>query len=156
MAASTIVGAREDLSIPGAESSNGGTDTETRFFNLVRQHNPDVIILDLTNSPRHGAATILKIRHRSQVPILVVCAAADPLIGEYRSAGAVDAIRAPVDIAHLHQTVQQIIRLSQHDQASSAVAASDMQPVSFAGLTLHPHENLLLAADGSATKLTTS
>ena len=31
-----------------------------------------------------------------------------------------------------------------------------MQPVLFSGLTLHPHENRLVAADGSTAKLTTS
>ena len=57
MGASTIVVAREDLSIPGAADagSNGAADSaadiEARFFNVVRQFNPDVVVLDLTGSP---------------------------------------------------------------------------------------------------------
>jgi len=85
MGASTIVVAREDLSIPGAADGAGAAqvsaaDIETRFFNVVRQHSPDVVVLDLTGSQGHGIAAILKIRRRSGVPILVVCAADDPLV----------------------------------------------------------------------------
>ena len=59
MGASTIVVAREDLSIPGAaEAGNGAAsvtaEIEARFFNVVRQHNPDVVVLDLTASDGNG------------------------------------------------------------------------------------------------------
>ena len=87
MGASTIVVAREDLSIPGAAdtgngAANGAADIEARFFNVVRQFNPDVVVLDLTGSPSNGTATILKIRRRTGVPILVVCEPDDPLMRE--------------------------------------------------------------------------
>src|SRR5271154_1762955 len=117
MGASTIVVAREDLSIPGAADAGNGaalsaTDIEIRFFNVVKQHNPDVIVLDFTGSPNNGTATILKIRRRTGVPILVVCDPADPLVREYCLAGAAESMQAPVDIMQLNQTVQQIIQLS--------------------------------------------
>src|SRR5271170_5248686 len=162
MGASTIVVAREDLSIPGAADagSNGvafsAADIEARFFNVVRQHNPDVVVLDLTGSPSAGTATILKIRRRTSVPILVVCDPEDPLMREYCLAGAAEAIQAPVDIMVLHQTVQQIIQLSKNSRELAGAEPRPMQPVLFSGLTLHPHENRLVAADGSTAKLTTS
>ena len=61
MGASTIVVAREDLSIPGAADADNGAacsaaDVEARFFNVVRQHNPDVVVLDLTGSQGNGIA----------------------------------------------------------------------------------------------------
>ncbi len=37
-----------------------------------------------------------------------------------------------------------------------AAEPSQTQPVLFSGLTLHPHENLLIGADGATIKLTTS
>src|SRR6266581_3434373 len=162
MGASTIVVAREDLSIPGAADTGGdGTasnlaDIETRFFDVIRQFNPDVVVLDLTGSPSNGTAAILKIRHRTGVPILVVCDPADPLMREYCLAGAAEAMPAPVDIMLLNQTVQQIIQLSKNSRDLVGSEPSQMQPVLFSGLTLHPHENRLSGTDGSTVKLTTS
>ncbi|HVC56459.1 MAG TPA: response regulator transcription factor [Stellaceae bacterium] len=161
MGASTIVVAREDLSLPGTVDSDRTTDSETRFFNVVRQHNPDVVVLDLTGSEGLGIATILKIRRRSGVPILVVCSVDDPLMREYCLAGAAECMQAPVDIMQLNRTVQQIIQLSKSSRALAAsepsqTQPSQTQPAHFAGLTLYPHENLLIGLDGSTIKLTTS
>jgi two-component system, OmpR family, response regulator len=161
MGASTIVVAREDLSIPGAcDTGNGtvisATDIEARFFNVVQQFNPDVVILDLTGSPSNGTATILKIRRRTGVPILVVCEPNDPLMREYCLAGAAESMKAPVDIMQLNQTVQQIIQLSKNSREGRRAEQNQTQPVVFSGLMLHPHENRLTGADGSMVKLTTS
>lgn len=156
MGASTIVVAREDLSIPGAADAASATDVEARFFNIVRQHNPDVVVLDLTASQGNGTAAILKIRRRSSVPILVVCGANDALTREYCLAGAAECMQAPVDIMQLNQTVQQIIRLSQTARSRSVGEAQPAQPVFFSGLTLHPQENLLACGGGATIKLTTS
>ncbi len=162
MGASTIVVAREDLSIPGAADADGNgaarsaADIEAQFFDVVRQFNPDVVVLDLTGSPSNGTAAILKIRRRTGVPILVVCDPNDPLMREYCLAGAAEAMPAPVDIMLLNQTVQQIIQLSKNSRDLVVSEPGQMQPVLFSGLTLHPHENRLTGADGSTVKLTTS
>jgi two-component system OmpR family response regulator len=162
MGASTIVVAREDLSIPGAadagssRNASSAADIERRFFSVVRQYNPDVIVLDFTGSPSNGTATILKIRRRTRVPILVVCEPNDPLMREYCLAGAAESMQAPVDIIQLNQTVQQIIQLSNNSRDLVGAEPSQAQPVIFSGLTLHPHENRLIGADGSTAKLTTS
>ncbi len=161
MGASTIVVAREDLSIPGAaDAGNGGAgtalDAETRFFNVVRQYNPDVVVLDLTASQGSGIAAILKIRRRTGVPILVVCGRDDPMMREYCLAGAAECMQAPVDIMLLNQTVQQIIQLSKDSRPSGVAESSQTHPVLFSGLTLYAHQNLLIGGDGSTIKLTTS
>ena len=161
MGASTIVVARDDLSIPGAvDAPNGAPDEpaeiEARFFNVVRQHNPDVVVLDLTASQANGISAIVKIRRRTGVPILVVCGADDPQMREYCLAGAAECLQAPVDLMALNQTVQQIIQLSKSLHVAVAPAPSQTEPVSFAGLTLYPHQNLLVGPDGATIKLTTS
>lgn len=161
MGASTIVVAREDLSIPGAADAENGDncavpDVETRFFNVVRQYNPDVVVLDLTETQGNGIATILKIRRRSGVPILVVCAANDAMMREYCLAGAAECMQAPVDLMVLNQTVQKIIQLSRDARPAAAAESNQTQPMQFSGMTLHPHENLLMGADGASAKLTTS
>jgi len=161
MGASTIVVAREDLSIPGAAvAANGAAnlpaDIEARFFNVVRQHNPDVVVLDLTTAQGNGIPAILKIRRRTGVPILVVCGPDDPQMREYCLAGASECMQAPVDLMALNQTVQQIIQLSKSSYVAVAAEPSQTEPVCFAGLTLYPHQNLLIGADGATIKLTTS
>jgi two-component system OmpR family response regulator len=161
MGASTIVVAREDLSLPGAADAGNGvaasaSELEARFFSVVREHSPDVVVLDLTASQAKGSATILKIRRRTDVPILVVCAPDDPLMREYCLAGAAECMQAPVDIMQLNQTVQQIIQLSKNSRGSVAAEPAPTQTIFFSGLTFHPHENLLIGPDGSTIKLTTS
>src|SRR6266852_2134333 len=147
MGASTIVVAREDLSIPGADVGNGvarsAADIEAHFFNIVRQYNPDVVVLDLTGSHDNGAGTILKIRGRTAVPVLVICGCDDPLVREYCLAGAAECMQAPVDIMQIHLTVQKIIQLSKDSRPFAATQKSQTPPLFFSGMTLHPHENLL-------------
>src|SRR5436190_5360258 len=152
MGASTIVVAREDLSIPGAVDVANGTpsvaaDIEAQFFNVVRQHNPDVVVLDLTANEGNGIPAILKIRRRSGVPILVVCGPGDPQMREYCLAGAAECMQAPVDIMQLNQTVQQLIQLAKTSNPAAAEPSQTL-PFFFSGLTLHPHQNLLVGADG--------
>src|SRR3954447_12924984 len=155
MGASTIVVAREDLSIPGATGASGErisdtADLEVQFFNVLREHQPDVVVLDLRDSREQGISAILKVRRRSATPIVVVCTADDPLIREYCLAGAAECMEAPVDIMLLNQTVQKIIQLSKGaPPAAIAPETGLFQAVSFAGLVLHPHENLLVAASGA-------
>jgi two-component system OmpR family response regulator len=161
MGASTIVVAREDLSIPGAvDVANGAAnlpaDIEARFFNVVRQHNPDVVVLDLTASQGNGIPAIVKIRRRTGVPILVVCGPDDPQTREYCLAGAAECMQAPVDLMALNQTVQQIIQLSNSLRVAVEAEPRQTEPVCFAGLTLYPHQNLLIGSDGLRIKLTTS
>jgi len=160
MGASTIVVARGDLSIPGAAGSgigpNCAADTETQFFNVVRQHNPDVVVLDLTTSKGNGIPAIMKIRRHSGVPILVVCGPGDPQMREYCLAGAAECIQAPIDIMQLNQTVQQIIQLAKTSNPPAAAQPNRTLPFVFSGLTLRPHQNLLSGPDGKTIKLTTS
>lgn len=66
-------------------------------------------------------------------------------------------MHAPVDITLLNQTVQQIIRLSKGVPAVAAPQGNGLlQTVSFAGLVLYPHENLLVGPSSASAKLTTS
>jgi DNA-binding response OmpR family regulator len=111
--AATIVLARADLSIPGAPegavSSAGHADARhSRFFSLVSDSRPDVIVLDLRGAARSGIDTILTVRRRSAVPILVVCDPGQPA-KEYRTAGAADCISGPVDILRFYQSIERIV-----------------------------------------------
>lgn len=168
MGASTIVVAKGDLSIPGAASPPGDAtdslaDIEAHFFNVLREHQPDVVVLDIRDagdvhgSAERGIAAILKVRRRSAIPIVAVCAAEDPAMREYCLAGAAECMQAPVDIMLLNQTVQKIIQLSKAaPSAALRPKNGPLQTVSFAGLVLYPHENLLVGANGMNAKLTTS
>src|SRR5689334_22209283 len=98
-AATTILFAREDLSIPGsAETGIPGrarpASVQAHFFELISRSSPDVIVLDFSHAPAAGADTILTVRRRTEIPILVVCGPEQAETEDYRIAGAADCIAA--------------------------------------------------------------
>jgi len=159
MSTATVVFAREDLTIPGAAEPapadhGGGFDPEAHFFNLLRNSNPDVIVLDLSRCPSKGVGTILKIRKQSIVPILVVCSnPQDPVAEEFRIAGAADCIPTPIDILGLNRALQHIIRVTRPNRPQSGNAPGAF---AFAGFTFYPHRNLLAVASGATLGLSSS
>jgi DNA-binding response OmpR family regulator len=91
-------------------SAAGHTDAlRARFFRLVSDSRPDVIVLDLRGAVLSGIDTILTVRRQSTVPILAVCDTEQPLEEEYRAAGAADCICGPIDILRLYQSVEKIV-----------------------------------------------
>lgn len=156
--ASTIVIAREDLSIPGSEQSAADAPEDVReehFFELIHNNRPDVIVLDLARTQGRGIEAIRKIREQSGVPILAVCASDDPRVNDYRVAGAAESLLAPIDITQLNTTIQHIVRLTR-----SAPAAVRQRPTaaafSFAGATYHVGQSTLSGPLESNIRLTTS
>src|SRR5579862_3368644 len=157
-AATTIVVAREDFSIPGGEPSEGTTPPEpvaleSRFFNLLRESKPDVVVLDLRQANGGGVGMILKIRRQSSVPILVVCGEDTRNAQDYRFAGAAECIASPVDVVAFNEVLQQIVRVN--GQVTSA-APREAEIIEFSGVTFRPHQNLMLGSDGKAIHLTTA
>jgi DNA-binding response OmpR family regulator len=157
-AATTILFAREDLSIPGgAEVGLPGCDrpnaVEAHFFELISRSNPDVIVLDFSRAMAAGTNTILTVRRRTDIPILVVCSLQQPEIEDYRIAGAADCIAAPVDIVGLNQTIQRIVRVRGRDRPVAGRAPDNFR---FAGVSFYPGRNLLTAPAGDNIDLTTS
>src|SRR5271156_5164648 len=157
-AATTILFAREDLSIPGgAEVGIPGRDrpdwVQAHFFDLISRSSPDVIVLDFSRAPSAGTNTILTVRRRTEIPILVVCSPEQSEIEDYRIAGAADCIAAPVDIVGLNQTIQRIVRVRGRDRPVSSRAPDNFR---FAGVSFYPGRNLLSAPAGDNIDLTTS
>jgi DNA-binding response OmpR family regulator len=157
-AATTIVVAREDFSIPGGERAESDIPTEpvaleSRFFNLLRESKPDVVVLDLREANGDGVGMILKIRRQSSVPILVVCGQDNPCAQDYRFAGAAECIASPVDVVAFNEVLQQIVRVN--GQAAPAVSR-EAEAVEFSGATFRPHQNLILGTEGRAVHLTTA
>lgn len=158
-AATTIIFAREDLSIPGAAENVGlapcqPDSVQAHFFDLVGRSEPDVIVLDLSGAPADGTETILTIRQWTDIPILVVCDAKQSWLDEYRIAGAAGCIAAPVDIFRLNETIQKIIRV--RGRSSRASSSSAPENFLFAGMRLYPRRNLLTGENGMTTGLTSS
>src|SRR5207244_9241730 len=110
MATSTVVVAREDLSIPGAlEPNNAGINSPeqvaNQFFNILDQHKADAVVLDLMGSQGNGVAAIRRIRRGSALPIVVLCPAEDKQMPAYRRAGALTCMSPPIDFFELKETV---------------------------------------------------
>jgi two-component system OmpR family response regulator len=157
-AATTILFARDDLSIPGgAEVGIAGRDRpdslQAHFFDLISRSNPDVIVLDFSRTPAAGTNTILTVRRRTEIPILVVCSPEQPEMEDYRIAGAADCIAAPVDIVGLNQTIQRIVRVRGRGSPVSSRAPDNF---CFAGVSFYPGRNVLNGPGGNNIDLTTS
>ena len=155
--AATILFAREDFSIPGGAEIPGAAKNpgavEARFFDLLRDSKPDVVVLDLSRSNGTGVDAILKIKRQSTTPILVVCDPEHESSGDYRIAGAAECIAAPIDIVQLNQTLQQIIRVTGRAKPAAGRAAN---AYAFAGMTFFPHQNRLVGSQNTPAKLTSS
>lgn len=157
-AATTIVFAREDLSIPGAaEAAGSGRDrpasVQTRFFDLISRSSPDVIVLDFSRGPVRGTDTILTVRRRTEIPILVVCNPEQPQMDDYRIAGAADCITAPVDIVRLNQTIQRIVRVRGHRRPPSIRTPENFL---FSRISFYPRRNMLAGPGDPTVDLTSS
>ena len=157
-AATTIVVAREDFSIPGGEYHDDGDQSEpmaleSRFFNLLRESKPDVVVLDLRQANGDGVSMILKIRRQSSVPILVVCGPENDCAQDYRFAGAAECIASPVDVVAFNEVLQQIVRVNGQTATTNPREA---EAIEFSGATFRPHQNLMQSADGKAVRLTTA
>ncbi len=158
-AATTIVVARDDFSIPGGEHRDADSQPEpvaleSRFFNLLRESKPDVVVLDLREANGDGVGMILKIRRQSSVPILVVCGKDNPCAQDYRFAGAAECIASPVDVVAFNEVLQQIVRVN--GQTATTTSPREAEAIEFAGVTFRRHQNLMLGADAKTVHLTTA
>src|ERR1700722_11566017 len=149
-AATTIVVAREDFSIPGGDHNdvdNQGEPIalESRFFSLLREAKPDVVVLDLRQANGDGVGMILKIRRQSSVPILVVCGEDTKRAQDYRFAGAAECIASPVDVVAFNEVLQQIVRVN--GQPAPA-GPREADAIEFSGATFRPHQKLMIGEGG--------
>jgi DNA-binding response OmpR family regulator len=157
-AATTIVIAREDFSIPGGDVPDDNNQLEpmaleSRFFSLLRESKPDVVVLDLRQANGDGVGMILKIRRQSSVPILVVCGQDNHRVQDYRFAGAAECIASPVDVVAFNEVLQQIVRVN--GQAAPP-AAREAEAILFSGVNFRPHQNLVTGPDSKPVRLTTA
>jgi DNA-binding response OmpR family regulator len=157
-AATTIVVAREDFSIPGGDQHDDSNPPEpmaleSRFFSLLRESKPDVVVVDLRQANGDGVGMILKIRRQSSVPILVVCSQDNKNAQDYRFAGAAECIASPVDVVAFNEVLQQIVRVNAQ---AGPPAPREAEAIEFSGVTFRPHQNRMLGTDGKEVRLTTA
>jgi two-component system, OmpR family, response regulator len=161
MATSTVVVAREDLTIPGAVEASGldindPEHIENELFKTLEQNKADAVLLDLTASQGQGVAAIRRIRRRSAVAILVVCRPEDTLSADYRRAGAAACLNPPIDLMQMKEA------LGQPDASPDAFNGRGMAPlfvsaaaegIRFAGYVLRPRDNRLIGPDDTEVAL---
>jgi two-component system OmpR family response regulator len=162
MATSTVVVAREDLTIPGAAEANSlGTNDpkhiENEFFKTLEQNSADAVLLDLTVSHGQGVAAIRRIRRRSAVPILVICRPEDTLMPDYRRAGAVACMNPPIDLMQMKKALGQpdeaVAQGAREPQPAATAASEAAGAIAFAGFVLRPGDNRLIGPNGAETAL---
>ena len=84
------------------------------------------MLLDLSRANGNGVETILKIRRQSTVPILVVHGGDEGKARDYRIAGAVDCLLAPIDVVTLNEILQQIVRLNRPSPLPTIYASGNI------------------------------
>ncbi|HEY4469820.1 MAG TPA: winged helix-turn-helix domain-containing protein [Stellaceae bacterium] len=157
MATSTVVVAREDLTIPGAVEASG-LDTndpehiENELFKTLEQNKADAVLLDLTASRGQGVAAIRRIRRRSAVPILVVCRPEDTLAADYRRAGAAACMNPPIDLMQMKEALGRQDASNGRSTAPLFVSAA-AEGIRFAGYVLRPRDNRLIGPDDTEVAL---
>ena len=157
MATSTVVVAREDLTIPGAVEASG-LDTndpehiENELFKTLEQNKADAVLLDLTASRGQGVAAIRRIRRRSAVPILVVCRPEDTLAADYRRAGAAACLNPPIDLMQMKEALGLPDASNGRGMAPRFVSAA-AEGIRFAGYVLRPRDNRLIGPDDTEVAL---
>jgi DNA-binding response OmpR family regulator len=163
MATSTVVMAREDLTIPGGSEAAGRETAdpqriENEFFKTIEQNKVDAVLLDLTTSRGQGVAAIRRIRQRSAVPILVVCRPEDTQMPAYQEAGAAACMSPPIDLMQMKKALDHPDQgPDQRDGNAPAPTAMALpgtsEAVSFAGFLLWPDENRLIGPGGGEVAL---
>jgi len=151
MATSTVVVAREDLTIPGAVEASGletndPEHIENELFKTLEQNKADAVLLDLTASRGQGVAAIRRIRRRSAVPILVVCRPEDTLAADYRRAGAAACLNPPIDLMQMKEALGLPDASNGRGMAPLFVSAM-AEDIRFAGYVLRPRDNRLIGPD---------
>ena len=154
---STIVIARDNLSIAGGEGDHTGqparpADHERAFFSLLGEKRPDVIVLDFRGPHLQAMAAIRKIRQRCDIPIVILCDTDDPHQQDYRIGGAAECLEAPIDILALNSVIQRILRVN---GTAPARVTSHSEAFEVAGMIFEPRLNSL-RANGGRIRLTTA
>ena len=157
MATSTVVVAREDLTIPGAVEASGletndPEHIENELFKTLEQNKADAVLLDLTASRGQGVAAIRRIRRRSAVPILVVCRPEDTLAADYRRAGAAACLNPPIDLMQMKEALGLPDASNGRGMAPLFVSAA-AEGIRFAGYVLRPRDNRLIGPDDTEVAL---
>jgi DNA-binding response OmpR family regulator len=157
MATSTVVVAREDLTIPGAVEASGletndPEHIENELFKTLEQNKADAVLLDLTASRGQGVAAIRRIRRRSAVPILVVCRPEDTLAADYRRAGAAACLNPPIDLMQMKEALGLPDASNGRGMAPLFVSAA-AEGIRFAGYVLRPLDNRLIGPDDTEVAL---
>lgn len=152
--AAKIMIVREDFSILGSPVDPDATAAgfESRFFAVLRDNHPDVVVLDLTRASGAGLEAIRTLRRKSAVPILVVHAADDVHIEDYVVCGAASRVVAPIDLVQLNAAIHRIMALN---GSSSVAASTSSTALRFGGVVFDPDRNAIIGPKGEKAVLTT-
>ncbi len=79
---------------------------------LASRHRPDIVVLDLASEDADGSEVIRRIRHWSQLPILVISAASDEerRVKAPEDGGATEYVTKPFEMAELSSRIQSVLR----------------------------------------------
>ena len=118
---------REELEAIGNVEIAGEADTGLRALELIAQHAPDLVLLDLQMPGMGGLDVVRQLKHGEHVPAVVIVTAYDKFAIQAFEAGAIDYLLKPVGQQRLAEAVERARRISGR-QALEKIAALQELP----------------------------
>ncbi len=126
---------REELGAIGNIEITGEADDGLRALDLIAQHAPDLVLLDLQMPAMGGLDVVRRLKHGAHVPSIVIVTAYDKFAIQAFEAGAIDYLLKPVGQQRLAEAVERARRINGRQALEKLAAmqelpdASSPQPV---------------------------
>jgi two-component system, OmpR family, response regulator len=124
---------------------------------VMREGEPDLIVLDLNMPEEDGLSVIRDLKSRSRVPIIMLTATASPIdrvVG--LELGADDYLAKPCELRELVARIRSVLRRSQAPAPAATGEAAARPTVRFGTKSLDLDSRVLRDEDGNEHPLTTS
>src|SRR5258708_8321999 len=106
---------REELELLEDVEIVAEADSGTAALDQIVRHRPDLVVLDLQMPAMGGLDVVRRLKHETQVPVIVILTAYDQFAIKAFEAGAIDYLLKPVGQERLAEAVERAKRLTAGD-----------------------------------------
>ena len=161
---------REELESMAGIEVVGEADNGAAALDLIAGRQPDLVLLDLQMPGMGGFEVIRKIRHGSQMPVIVIVTAYDKYALDAFEAGAIDYLLKPVGQDRLAEAIEKARRITGQEAVEKLARLQEMADPLLPGqrlkkivgkagaeyFLLDAHEVFAFHADGDIVWITTT
>src|ERR1022692_4054294 len=117
---------REELESMAGIEVVGEADNGAAALDLIAGRQPDLVLLDLQMPGMGGFEVIRKIRHGSQMPVIVIVTAYDKYALDAFEAGAIDYLLKPVGQDRLAEAIEKARRITSQEAVEKLARLQEM------------------------------